>query len=59
VGDAGYWFNIGNDRRSGVVVNVMRNPRYWLSVSESSTGQEEAVIVSRLTEVARKALGRL
>lgn len=59
VGDAGYWFNIGNDRRSGVVVNVMRNPRYWLSVSESSTGQEEAVTVSRLTEVARKALGRM
>jgi hypothetical protein len=59
VGDAGYWFNIGNERRSGVVVNIMHNPRQWLSVSESSTGQEEKVIISRLTEVARKALGRL
>ena len=59
VGDAGYWFNVGNERRSAVVVNVMRNPRYWLSVSESSSGQEEAVTVSRLTEVAKAALGRL
>jgi len=59
VGDAGYWFNIGNERRSGIVVNVMRNPRYWLSISESSSGQEEAVTVSRLTELAKAALGRL
>lgn len=59
VGDAGYWFNIGNERRSSVVVNVMRNPRYWLTVSESSSGQQEAVTVSRLTEVAKAALGRL
>jgi len=59
VGDAGYWFNIGNEHRSSVVVNVMRNPRYWLTVSESSSGQEEAVTVSRLTEVAKAALGRL
>lgn len=59
VGDAGYWFNVGNDRQSAVVVNVMRNPRHWLSVSESSVGQEEAVTVSRLTEVAKAALGKL
>lgn len=58
-GDAGYWFNVGNDRQSAVVVNVRRNPRHWLSVSESSFGQEEAVTVSRLTEVAKAALGRI
>lgn len=59
VGDAGYWYNAGGDRRSAVVVNVMRNPRYWLSVSESSSGQEEPVTISRLTDVARTALGRM
>lgn len=59
VGDAGYWYNAGSDRRSAVVVNVMRNPRYWLAISESSSGQEEAVTVSRLTEMAKAALGRL
>jgi hypothetical protein len=59
VGDAGYWYNAGGDRRSAVVVNIMRNPRYWLNVSESSSGQEEAVTVSRLTDVAKTALGRM
>lgn len=59
VGDAGYWYNAGGDRRSAVVVNIMRNPRYWLNVSESSSGQEEAVTISRLTDVARTALGRM
>jgi hypothetical protein len=59
LGDGAYWVNLGSDRRSGVAVNVQRNPRYWLSVSESSSGQEEATTVSRLTEIARQALGRL
>ncbi len=59
VGDAGYWYNVGSDRRSAVVVNVMRNPRYWLTISESSSGQEEPVTISRLTDVARTALGRM
>ncbi len=59
LGDGAYWYNIGGNRRSGVVVNVMRNPRYWLAISESSSGQEEAATVSRLTEVTRHALGRL
>ena len=59
LGDSAYWVNLGSDRRSAVAVNVQRNPRYWLSVSESSSGQEEAVTVSRLTEVAKAALGRL
>lgn len=59
VGDAGYWFNVGNERQSAVVVNVMHNPRHWLTISESSVGQEEAVTVSRLTEVAKAALGKL
>jgi hypothetical protein len=59
LGDSAYWVNLGSDRRSAVAVNVQRNPRYWLSVSESSSGQEEAVTVSRLTEVAKAVLGRL
>ena len=59
LGDGAYWYNIGGNRRSGVVLNVMRNPRYWLTISESSSGQEEPPIVSRLTEVARQALARL
>ena len=59
LGDGAYWYNIGGNSRSGVVLNVMRNPRYWLTISESSSGQDEPATVSRLTEVARQALARL
>ena len=58
LGDGAYWFNIGGNSRSGIVLSVMRNPRHWLAVSESSSGQEEAVTVSRLSAVAKAALGR-
>jgi hypothetical protein len=58
LGDGAYWFNIGGGSRSGIVLSVMRNPRHWLAVSESSSGQEESVTVSRLSAVAKAALGR-
>jgi len=58
LGDGAYWVNLGG-RRSGVSVNVRHNPRTWLTVSESSSGQEVGLTVDRLTRIARGVLARL
>lgn len=59
LGDDAYWVNLGSDRRSAVAVNVRHEPRMWLTVSESSAGQEVQLTVERLTGLARRALARL
>lgn len=59
LGDGAYWANLGSDRRSAVAVNVKHDPRIWLTVSESSSGQEVGLTVERLTGVAQRVLERL
>jgi hypothetical protein len=58
LGDGAYWVNLGG-QRSGVSVNVKHDPRTWLTVSESSSGQDVSLTVDRLTAIARGVLARL
>lgn len=58
LGDGAYWVNLGA-RRSAVTVNVRRNPRIWIALSESSNGQDVTQTVDRLTSLARQALSAL
>lgn len=59
LGDGAYWVNAGTAQRSAIAINVQHNPRIWLTVSESSVGQDTALTVDRLTAVARQALALL
>ena len=58
LGDGAYWVNLGT-RRSAVQVNVKHDPRIWLVVSESSSGQDVSTTVARLSDIARRVLPRI
>lgn len=59
LGDGAFWFNPGSTRRTAVTLNVKHDPRQWLAVSESSSGQAVDKTVECLRAVALQALGRL